>query len=127
MSNFNYNDGDELDGLVYSIVEKGRNYFLFYGALITVMDTGLMGVAAITAALVMLGPMVLVGGIATITIGKDIIFGINKFGAQRIALRIVDLRLEMGEDAKTIIDYFESPFIPLRIKDMVKKYLSEKQ
>ncbi|MBQ8084570.1 MAG: hypothetical protein IJ232_00515 [Lachnospiraceae bacterium] len=95
-----------MDEVVKKIAALGVPGLIFTIALAT---TGLSGAAAITAALAMLGPGGIVGGIAFLGVVGLITHAIAEFGSEKIMEGVIKELYLQGETKSTI-------------KDKIKKY-----
>ena len=88
-----------MDEVVKKIAALGVPGLVFTVALAT---TGLSGAAAITAALAMLGPGGIIGGIAFLGVAGLIMHGLTEFGVEKISEGVIKELYLQGESKESI-------------------------
>lgn len=116
----------EFEEIINSILDNGRVGVLTFCAMSSVIDSGLVGFAAVTAAMLMLGPLGIITGITIVALGKRILGGITTFGTRNLVEGIVEKKLSRGEAPGDILKDFENPIVSQKIKSIVAEKLKER-
>ncbi|MBD2576558.1 hypothetical protein H6G50_02505 [Oscillatoria sp. FACHB-1406] len=91
--------------------------------LITMASTGLAGAAAITAALALLGPGGMLGGIALLGIIGLATDALSKYGLQSLLVGIYRERLNRGEPQQVLVREIENLPLSKELKLILKDEL----
>lgn len=83
---------------------------------VVIATTGLSGAAAITAALSMIGPGGMLGGIATLGVAALVTRALSEFGIDAVITAVVKVLLSNGESRNSIRDKVSKYWISHRMK-----------